>query len=125
MAGMSPTSQATGSTTAIGNVLESSADESVELRRLLENASRSRRDLRGSAERARREHDHELAAFFERCALSDEARITEASQLLRSRTRLSATEIATSAAFAVGDGADDADVSPDSKRGRVGVWPAF
>jgi len=94
-------------------------------RRVLENAQRSVHELRQSAERARKENDQELATFFQRCALKEESTVAEASELLNARTRLSAPEIPTSAAFAAGDGADDADVSPDSRRGKVGVWPAL
>lgn len=100
-------------------------DECADLRRVLENASRSIHELRQSAERARKENDHELATFFLRSTLGEESTIAEATELLNARTRLSAPEISTSAAFAAGDGADDADVSPDSRRGKAGVWPAL
>lgn len=105
--------------------LQSLDEDCADLRRVLENAIRSARELRQCAERARKEDDAELAAFFERRAASDEVTVAEASELLHSRVRPSATEIRTSAAFAAGDGADDADVSPDSRRGKVGVWPAL
>ena len=105
--------------------LQSADEDCADLRRVLENALRSAKELRQSAERAQRENDHELATFFERCALSEEATMAEATELLHSRTRPSAPEIPTAAAFAAGDGANDADVSPSSQRGRVGVWPAF
>lgn len=91
---------------------------------MLENALRSSKELRQSAERARRERDYELATFFDHRAMNDEATIAEATELLHSRTRLSAPEIPTAAAFAAGDGANDADVSPSSQRGKVGIWPA-
>jgi len=103
----------------------SNADHCADLRRLLDGATRSSQELRQSAERAHRENDEELARFFERCATSDLMRTAEAKRLLGSRTRHSESEIPTSAAFAAGDGADDADVSPDSRRGKVGVWPAL
>jgi len=105
--------------------LPSSDEDCADLRRVLEHAIRSAKDLRQSAARARAEHDHELAEFFERCALNEQATSAEASELLRLRTRLSAAEIPTAAAFAAGDGANDADVSPNSQRGKVGVWPAL
>jgi len=92
---------------------------------MLDEAIRSAKELRQSGERARRENDPELCTFFECCALSDEARAVEVRELLASRTLLPASENPTSAAFAAGDGADDADVSPDSRRGRVGIWPAL
>jgi len=104
---------------------QSSDEDCADLRRVLASAIRSAKELRPSAERARQENDQELAAFFERCAQSDEAIATEATELLRARTRLSAPEIPTDAAFAAGDGADDADVSPNSQRGKVGIWPAL
>jgi len=92
---------------------------------MLDDAVRSTKELRQSAEHARRDNDQELATFFECCAMSDEARSIEVKELLTSRTRLPTSESPTSAAFAAGDGADDADVSPDSRRGRVGIWPAL
>ncbi len=101
---------------------ESATDGRAELRRLHESAVRSAQKLRQCAVRARRENDPALSAFFERCARSDEARAVEAKELLRSQVGLPA---ATSAAFAAGDGATDADVSPDSWRPRVGTWPVF
>jgi hypothetical protein len=114
----------TGATAPAGT-LQASDDECADLRRVLENAQRSANELRQSAEHARKENDYELATFFIRCTLTEESTITEATELLNSRTRLSSPEIKTSAAFAAGDGADDADVSPDSRRGKVGVWPAL
>ncbi|HYQ42193.1 MAG TPA: hypothetical protein VER11_09495 [Polyangiaceae bacterium] len=102
-----------------------SDDGCADLRRMLDEAIRSAKELRQSGERARRENDPELCTFFECCALSDEARAVEVRELLASRTLLPASENPTSAAFAAGDGADDADVSPDSRRGRVGIWPAL
>ncbi|HEX2671523.1 MAG TPA: hypothetical protein VHM25_11655 [Polyangiaceae bacterium] len=110
---------------AITGSPRASEDDCADLRRVLENAQRSVYELRQSAERARKEHDHELATFFLRCTLGEESTVAEATELLNSRTRLSASEIPTSAAFAAGDGADDADVSPDSRRGKVGIWPAL
>lgn len=113
-------------TSATGTTSSPPADDGcADLRRMLDDASRSAKELRQSAERARRESDGELATFFECCALSDEARTVEVKELLASRTRPSASDNPTSAAFAAGDGADDADVSPDSRRGRVGIWPAL
>jgi len=110
---------------AITGSPQASDDDCADLRRVLENALRSVHELRQGTERARKEHDHELATFFLRCSLAEESTIAEATELLNSRTRLAAPEIPTSAAFAAGDGADDADVSPDSRRGRVGIWPAL
>jgi hypothetical protein len=104
------TPQPTTDATKPASSLQSSDEECADLRRVLENALRSVKELRQSAERARRENDYELAAFFERCALSDKAKMTGATGLLHSRTRLSAPEIPTAAAFAAGDGANDADV---------------
>ena len=104
---------------------QSAGDELADLQRVLDDASRSAKELRRGAERARRENDPELATFLERCAASDEARTVEVKELLASRTRLAGTDNPTSAAFAPGDGADDADVSPDSQRGKVGNWPAL
>ena len=121
----STNAQATSSANEAAGSLQSSDEDCADLRRLLANAIRSAKELRPSAERARQENDHELAAFFERCARSDEATAAEATQLLQARTRLSAPEIPTAAAFAAGDGADDADVSPNSQRGKVGIWPAL
>ena len=115
-----PTTRATES----AGSLQPSDEGCADLRRVLANALRSAKELRRSAERARRENDHELATFFERCAISDEATMAEATELLQSRTRLSAPEIPTAAAFAAGDGANDADVSPNSQRAQVGVWSA-
>jgi tellurite resistance protein len=119
-----PNAYPTSSATERAGSLQSSDEQCADLRRVLENALRSSKELRQSAERARTERDHELATFFERCALSDEATMAEATELLHSRTRLSASEIPTAAAFAAGDGADDADVSPNSQRARSGIWPA-
>lgn len=103
---------------------QSPGEKLADLRRALDDAIRSANELRQGAERARRANDHELATFLERCAVSDEARTVEAKELLDARTRLAASESPTAAAFAAGDGADDADVSPDSERGKVGNWPA-
>jgi len=100
-------------------------DERADLQRVLDDSIRSAKELRQSAERARRAHDQELATFFERCAVSDEARTVEVKELLASRTRLSAPERPTATDFAAGDGADDADVSPNSARGKPGTWPAL
>jgi len=99
---------------------ESSTDPRTELRRMYEAALRSAQELQHGAERARRENDPQLSAFFERCARNDEVRAAQAKELLRSRS--GPTEEATSAAFAAGDGATDADVSPDSRRRRIGTW---
>jgi len=104
---------------------ESAAEGRAELRRLYEAAVRSAKELRQDAERAHQDNDLQLSAFFERCARSDEVRAAQAKEMLRSRVGLPAPEAATSAAFAAGDGADDADVSPDSRRRRAGTWPAF
>jgi hypothetical protein len=104
---------------------KSADDDCADLRRVLENALRSANELRQSTERARRENEYELATFFVRCTLTEESTIAEATEFLNARTRLSAPEIPTAAAFAAGDGADDADVSPDSRRGKVGLWPAL
>lgn len=123
MASTTPYPTTRASATASSN--DTSDDGCTDLRRALENAVRSANELRSSAERARRDNDHELATFFLRCTLSEESTIAETTELLNSRTRLSAPEIPTAAAFAAGDGADDIDVSPDSRRGKVGVWPAL
>jgi len=121
----SPTFHRTPAATDLANSIQSSDDDCADLRRVLEEAARSARDLHHSAARARRDNDHELAWFFERCAASDELRCDEVKELLGSRTRLSTSEMPTSAAFAAGDGADDADVSPNTRRGRIGIWPAL
>ncbi|HET7541118.1 MAG TPA: hypothetical protein VFK05_14670 [Polyangiaceae bacterium] len=102
---------------------ESSTDRRTELRRVYEAALRFAKELHEGAERARRENDPQLSAFFERCARNDEVRAAQAKELLRSRS--GPPEEATAAAFAAGDGATDADVSPDSRRRRIGTWPAF
>jgi len=99
--------------TEVAGSLRSSDEDCADLRRVLENAIRSAKELRQNAVRARAENDHELAEFFDRCALSDKATMAEATELLHSRTRLSAPEMPTAAAFAAGDGANDADVSPN------------
>ena len=119
------TAYPTTSATKPAGSLQASDEECADLRRVLESAIRSAKELRQSAERARRERDYQLATFFEHRAMSDEATIAEATELLHSRTRLSEPEIPTAAAFAAGDGANDADVSPNSQRGKVGVWPAL
>jgi hypothetical protein len=116
---------ATTQPAANGPDARESSDGRTELRRVHEAAIRSALELRESAERARRDSDAELSAFLERCARSDEVRAAQAKELLRSRVGLPAAEEVTSAAFAAGDGADDADVSPDSRRRRIGTWPAF
>lgn len=100
-------------------------DERADLRRALDDSIRSAKELRQSAERARRADDQELATFFERCAVSDEARTVEVKELLAARTEVPAAERPTATDFAAGDGADDADVSPNSERGKVGIWPAL
>jgi hypothetical protein len=67
--------------------------------------------------------DNELKEFFERCAFTQSERATEARQLLISRAIATRREVVTSAAFAAGDGATDADVAPSSERGSARVWP--
>ena len=125
-AAMAPTTpQPTTSASEPAVSPQSSDEDCADLRRVLADAIRSAKELRPSAERARQENDHELAAFFERCAQSGEGIAAEAAELLQARTRLSAPELPTAAAFAAGDGADDADVSPNSQRGKVGIWPAL
>ncbi|HYP76930.1 MAG TPA: hypothetical protein VER12_13275 [Polyangiaceae bacterium] len=122
---MQPTTPESATASEPAGSPQSPAENLAGLRRALDDAIRSAKELRQGAERARRENDQELATFLERCAVSDEARTVEARELLDSRTRLAASESPTAAAFAAGDGADDADVSPDSQRGKVGNWPAL
>ena len=59
--------------TEVAGSLRSSDEDCADLRRVLENAIRSAKELRQNAVRARAENDHELAEFFDRCALSDKA----------------------------------------------------
>jgi len=122
---MQPTTAESATASEPAGSPQSPGENLAGLRRALDDAIRSAKELRQGAERARRENDQELATFLERCAVSDEARTVEARELLDSRTRLAASESPTAAAFAAGDGADDADVSPDSQRGKVGNWPAL
>lgn len=93
----------------IVNVLYRAIREAAELRRFADDA---------------RDTDHELHSFFERCAFSQAERASEAQQLLASRSRTHQGEVVTSAAFAAGDGANDADVAPSSERRSVRLWPA-
>ncbi|MEI9938603.1 MAG: hypothetical protein WDO69_15405 [Pseudomonadota bacterium] len=79
-------------------------------------------ELRRFAEDARGTDD-ELYAFLEHCACTQTEQAREARQLLISRAISHRGEAVTSAAFAVGDGATDADVSPSSERRSVHVWP--
>ena len=79
-------------------------------------------ELRRFAEDAR-DIDDELYAFFEHCAYTQTEHATEAQQLLIARATSRRGEAITSAAFAVGDGATDADVSPSNERRSVHVWP--
>lgn len=78
--------------------------------------------MRRFAEDAR-DVDDELYAFFEHCAYTQTEQATEAQQLLSSRATSNRGEAVTAAAFAVGDGATDADVSPSDERRSVHVWP--
>jgi hypothetical protein len=93
----------------IASVLERAVRYASELRRFAE-------DARGS--------DDELSAFFEHCADTQTEQATKARQLLILRTISHCREAVTSAAFAAGDGATDADVAPSSERRSVRVWPA-
>ncbi len=91
------------------SVLYRAIQEAAELRRLAE---------------AARATDDELYAFFERCAFTQAERASEAQHILSSRSLTQQAEVVTSAAFAAGDGATDADVAPSSERRSVRVWPA-
>ena len=70
------------------------------------------------------EGNDELRTFFERCAFTQTLRATEAKRLLISQAAIRRNDVVTSAAFAAGDGASDADVAPGSERRTVRVWPA-
>ena len=67
--------------------------------------------------------DDELCAYFEHCAYTQTEQAKKATQLLISRAGSERGEAVTSAAFAAGDGATDADVSPSSERRSIHVWP--
>ena len=103
-----------------------SVDESTDrFSRLLSVRTRALKqaaELRRFAEDAR-DIDDELYAFFEHCAYSQTEQAMEARQLLISRATSNRGEMVTEAAFAVGDGATDADVSPSNERRSVHVWP--
>jgi len=105
---------------------ESSADEpSDHFSTLLSIRSRALKqvaELRRFAEDVR-DIDAELYAFFEHCAYTQVEQATEAQQLLLARATRHQSEAVSSAAFADGDGASDADVSPSSERRTVHVWP--
>ena len=88
------------------------------LYRAIEQASEWRRFAEGM-----RGTDDELRMFFERCALTQGERAKEAKRLLISRAFAARREVVSSAAFAAGDGATDADVAPSSERRSVHVWP--
>ena len=90
-------------------MLQRTIEEAAELRRVAAEA---------------READAELYAFFERCASTQAERAREARQLLAARSLAHPAEVVTSAAFAAGDGATDADVAPSSERRSVRLWPA-
>lgn len=112
--------------TAISPQELESVDESTDrFSRLLSVRTRALRqaaELRRFAEDAR-DVDDELYAFFEHCAYTQTEQATEAQQLLSSRATSNRGEAVTAAAFAVGDGATDADVSPSNERRSVHVWP--
>src|SRR6188768_1104121 len=91
----------------IVSVLYSAMQQAAEWRRFAEEAQGNK----------------ELHAFFERCAFTQTERATEAKQLLISQALAQRREVVTSAAFAAGDGANDADVAPNSDRRTVRVWP--
>ncbi len=99
------------------------ADDLTRIASVLQRALRHAAELQKFAEDARAT-DHELCAFFERCALTQAERAAEAEQLLMARTLVQRGEVVTSAAFAAGDGATDADVAPSSERRSVRLWPA-
>lgn len=74
----------------------------------------------------------ELERFFEQCRSIDAERVSMAKRLLSpliadaaGSADGAAASGATAAAFAPGDGADDADISPSGERGKVGNWPAL
>ena len=104
--------------------LESEAltDDLLRIASVLYRAARQASEWRRFAEGARGTDD-ELSEFFERCAFRQSERATEARQLLISRALATQREFVTAAAFAAGDGATDADVSPSSERRSDRVWP--
>jgi hypothetical protein len=77
---------------------------------------------------AHAENDRQLLELFE----SSLAAYSEQEEALRQRLLATRTQGAhppaeqvTSASFAPGDGASDADVLPEGQRGRPGNWPAY
>src|SRR6478609_387353 len=107
-----PTAQTTSRISP--QALESSADALTDsFSRLVivrTRALRQAAEFRRFAEDAR-DKDDQLYAYFEHCAYTHTEQATEAGQLLMSRAIGENGEAVTSAAFAVGDGASDADVS--------------
>jgi hypothetical protein len=99
------------------------ADDLSRIGGVLSRAVRQAAELRRFAEEARGTDD-EVSEFYERCALTQTEQATEAKQLLIARSLTHRAEAVTSAAFAAGDGATDADVAPSSERRSVRIWPA-
>ena len=71
-----------------------------------------------------------LQQFFERCVRALEQQRDDAPSVAAPPRDVSAVEAAPSeqvsaATFASGDGADDAQVTPEGARGKAGNWPAY
>jgi len=72
--------------------------------------------------------DRELLELFENSLSTCNERAETVRQLLlvaRNEGESHPAEQVTSASFAPGDGASDADVLPEGERGRAGNWPAY
>ncbi|HKO53840.1 MAG TPA: hypothetical protein VJV79_39305 [Polyangiaceae bacterium] len=79
---------------------------------------------------AQRSHHDSLEQFFQRCLHDFErgeldARSLNAELESVASTAPSPREQVSAATFAPGDGANDAQVTPEGARGKPGSWPAF
>lgn len=74
---------------------------------------------------AERDGNNALELFFHRC-LHELGRACADARHLKATKGASATpEQLSDATFAPGDGATDADVTPDAARDKPGTWPAY
>jgi hypothetical protein len=78
---------------------------------------------------AERSHDASFEQFFRRCVHDFERMELDARQLHAKLegvgAQLAPSEQVSAASFAPGDGANDAQVTPEAARGKPGNWPAY
>jgi len=107
---------------------ENSAQGASLLEHLLQHARVGMALARRGIEQARQRNERDVVELFE-SALSHYSECAAGARQhmhpAHGPGATSAGEQVTSASFAPGDGASDADVVPDDRRDRAGNWPAY